>query len=822
MIAVPLRGRADGRSPSPAEMMSRLGVTSGREEHQLSSLPFVLDDATCGTENELQAVVSGSREKIDLPRIIEESNYFQNIIKRRRRGEVPKRVLSDLEGWLAGNRDNTWENSWVRFPRRRLSVLGDKVLERDLLADKACPESDRRGDADQFLLREEGEDCLRIPVSYLLKLALADAMGVQDRAPAWLKEAGLKLAGHFLSDNTSPETYSLHVVPLRMESGQGRAVADESAQRFLLSQLLVQYAGTRFGLTESGQRVLVYMAPHPPIRQKELNDCITDSFYRELFMNPCLSGWDKGEEKHRYMHLCHQVMSRAQLNSLARLKEAGIINSNLVVMPSTSNISLANNGVHISLGSRKLTEALADPASGFTAGHEKYLGDLVIKTVEHFLPLFVGTYSAAPYRLDFADFHPEKVLSFLPYQLDYTHLRMIWRRWKKKADLKIKGLGLRLTPFGPPWLDSALSRAFALRGDFVPDFRLIDYLVALMSTDQSPALDGREGNQQRLKKDLAELGVFDPSMSTYLPYRQREFSKMGFSGFEGRYYSLFAGLRRDLAPAAELQCLVTALACRLIAAGRLTHGHIPDSPETESERRQIFFGAAIGLPTFFVKADTGNLFLRLILEKTGGVRASRRYPGYLRVGHPEFRAALFDYICREAADLIEAMGLERTVQDLRWRLERPEHRSVHERLTRGVLSEMGVKDPLKAQARDFNLAAESYYRETLRRQHMEEAWDVLEEDLSGREFLYSLSNAGFREAAEHTLDGRNGLEYVQSLRGLVLREEASEEDMLRLINLVILTVKARERRAEELTSQNGRYEGEDETGDSPVRRAALR
>jgi len=64
------------------------------------------------------------------------------------------------------------------------------------------------------------------------------------------------------------------------------------------------------------------------------------------------------------------------------------------------------------------------------------LGDLVIKIAEHFLPLFVGTYSAAPYRMDFCDFHPEKALGFLPHELDYTHLRMIWRRWKKKADLK--------------------------------------------------------------------------------------------------------------------------------------------------------------------------------------------------------------------------------------------------------------------------------------------------------------------------------------------------------------------------------------------------
>ena len=64
---------------------------------------------------------------------------------------------------------------------------------------------------------------------------------------------------------------------------------------------------------------------------------------------------------------------------------------------------------------------------------EKRLGDLAIKIFEHFLSLFVGTYSAAPYRIDFAEFHPEKLLSFLPHELDFTHLRLMWREWKEKA-----------------------------------------------------------------------------------------------------------------------------------------------------------------------------------------------------------------------------------------------------------------------------------------------------------------------------------------------------------------------------------------------------
>ncbi len=63
-------------------------------------------------------------------------------------------------------------------------------------------------------------------------------------------------------------------------------------------------------------------------------------------------------------------------------------------------------------------------------------------------------------------------------------------------------LGRPLTPFGPLWLDRAVSALCSLRGDFIPDFRMIDYLMALMSTERCPALDGRLHNSDRLKSDL--------------------------------------------------------------------------------------------------------------------------------------------------------------------------------------------------------------------------------------------------------------------------------------------------------------------------------
>jgi hypothetical protein len=342
--------------------------------------------------------------------------------------------------------------------------------------------------------------------------------------------------------NTSPETFSFYLSTASTERGLGASSAREKSRRFLLCQLLAIYANRRLGLQESGQRAMIYFAPHPPLRQKQLNQAISDSFYRELFMSPCLSGWDDGETKQGYMNLYHQVLSRNQLNAVAKLREAGVVVNNLVVLPNLSNVSLANNGTHLSLGSRLLTEARRDGSSGFGSREEKMVGDLTIKIVEHFLPLFVGTYSAAPYRFDFADLHPERVLGFLPHELANTHLRMIWRRWRNKADLSI--FGYRMTPFGPPGIDRTLTSIFRLKGDWVTDSQLIDYPVSLMSTERSPALDGTLGNGDRLKEDLTDLGVFDKKMSLYLLYRLREFASIGFTGYEGPHYSLFHSLRK--------------------------------------------------------------------------------------------------------------------------------------------------------------------------------------------------------------------------------------------------------------------------------------
>lgn len=785
-IAGKQKHEIEGIDETFRKVFSRAGVSFASGDSLAATLPFSFNDVTAGSESELQAVVCGKKDDVDLPLFIEQSSFFSNMMKRAASGEAPRGAISNLEKFLADNPSDVWENSWVRFPRKNLSRFALEVFENDLLADKKNPGAGKRSDSDRFFFRDSsGNEMLRLPISYLLKLALADMIGAQEMLPDIIRQTGIRLLDHYLNDNTSPETFSFNVVSLTPKGRMGKAIARETAIRFLMTQLLVMYANQAFGIAEHGQKAMVYFAPHPPVRQKELNDHVPDSFYRELFMSPCLSGWDKGAEKFRYMQLCHKVLSRSQLNAVAKLRDSGIILNNLVVMPNLSNVSLANNGTHLSIGSRRLTHALADHGSGFNAVHEKLYGDLAIKISEHFLPLFVGAYTAAPYRLAFNDFHPEKALGFLPHELDFTHLRMIWRRWKKKADLSI--FGQPLTPFGPQALDSLVSSVFRLKGDFVPDYRLVDYLVCLLSTEQSPGLNGQTGNSDRLRRDLADMGVFDEQMSVYLLYKQREFAKMGFSGFEGRHYSLFENFGNDMGRAADMQTLITALAYKYMALGT-SHDHIPDNPSVESERRQIFFGAAIGIPTFFVRKESSNIFLNKILKKTKGIRSSRRYPGYLRVQADEYRKALLQIIREDAADLVELMELKPTLDDLELRLNKPAQHSAAGRLTAGILETVNGSSPLNVNAREFNAGAERYYRTTLRQNHLDEAFRFLAEDFRLLDREPESLDPLLRKTLRAILKGQEGAKFVTNAKNDVLHDRADIATLQRLMNLVLLKV----------------------------------
>ncbi len=756
--------------PSPRELIHSL---------LLHELPFGPGDVTAGSEDELQAVVAGESQCCDLPATIRESKFYRNLAKRISSGEAPRQTYLEIEEFL-NDPAEVWENSWIRFPERRLSAHALETFRSDLGLHSKATSKPIRTDSLRYTFEHEGEPWVRVPISYSLKLALADLTGTQPHMPQRMKIEAERLLGHFSNDNTSPETTSFHVVGATSQRSLGEEVGRESARRFLFTTLLMSWANQRFGLAESGQRGMVYHGPHPPVRQTDISSCISDAFYRELFMSPCLSGWDDGEAKAEYMHLCHQVLSRSQLNSVAKLREAGIIANNLIVLPSPSNVSLANNGIHVSMGSRSLSQALQNEEPSTALREEKRLGDLAIKIFEHFLPLFVGTYSAAPYRIDFAQFHPELLLAFLPHELDFTHLRLMWREWKEKAKLKV--LGRPATPYGPVWLDRAISSIFQLRGDLVPDYRLLNYPVAWLSTGHASALDGEPGNIARLAAELDQLGIVDRRMSFYMPLRLRQFQKSGYSGFEARYYSLFPSYDRDMAPATDLQQLLLAAAYQMALQGTVLHEQIPDDPTSESERRQPFFFSAAGLPAFYVHKRTRNEFLCCILRHCKNTRSSWRHPDYFRVSISDYRQALLEFLAEEATGIIADFQARMLLGDLRWRLA-DKSKCASERLIAEVLNANGERDAMRMNAAEFNRATEKHYRDHVRQAQLREALGHLHDDIRN---TATRDDGGFRAMMRCGVRVQDPMRLFASVSERLLQDKLTAAEIESMLNLLLV------------------------------------
>ncbi len=109
-------------------------------ELNLDSIPFSAHDITAGSENELQAAVAGHTDHVDLPIVIESSNYMKNILRRAATGESPKQLIANLEAYLRSHASNVWENSWVRLPVSTLTPFALNLLRRDMTEDKrdAC------------------------------------------------------------------------------------------------------------------------------------------------------------------------------------------------------------------------------------------------------------------------------------------------------------------------------------------------------------------------------------------------------------------------------------------------------------------------------------------------------------------------------------------------------------------------------------------------------------------------------------------------------------------------------------------------------------
>ncbi len=177
----------------------------------LRELPFGPGDVTAGSEDELQAVVAGKSAFCDLPVIISESKFYRNLVKRISSGEAPRQTYLEIEEFLNDSAE-VWENSWIRFPEGRLSAHALATLQADLGLPSRKASRPTRTDSQRYAFKHAKEPWVSVPISYSLKLALADLMGSQPHVPERIRVEAERLLGHFSNDNTSPETTSFHVV----------------------------------------------------------------------------------------------------------------------------------------------------------------------------------------------------------------------------------------------------------------------------------------------------------------------------------------------------------------------------------------------------------------------------------------------------------------------------------------------------------------------------------------------------------------------------------------------------------------------------------
>src|SRR5262249_25782550 len=142
----------------------------------------------------------------------------------------------------------------------------------------------------------------------------------------------------------------------------------------------------------------------------------------------------------------------------------------------------------------------------------------------------------------------------------------------------------------------------------------------------------------------------------------------------------------------------------------------------------------------------------------------------------------------DGADLIEMFGLRETIADLKARLDDPANHSAAGKLTRGILQDTGLRSPLRMNAEEFNLQAERYYRDALRRRHIAEAFDFLIADLRAMEKRVAQGDDAVRNALRDCLKGRGVTEMIERLRPRVVTDDAAEDELRVLINLMLLSV----------------------------------
>jgi len=167
---------------------------------------------------------------------------------------------------------------------------------------------------------------------------------------------------------------------------------------------------------------------------------------------------------------------------------------------------------------------------------------------------------------------------------------------------------------------------------------------------------------------------------------------------------------------------------------------------------------------------------------------SRRYPGYARIHHLEYRRALLKILREDAADLIEMFNMRESIDELESRLNEPALYSTYGKLTRGILNMANAKSPLDLNADVFNLSAEKYYRTDLRNRHIRDAFELLREDMIKLENASGSQRGDIRELLDGILKEKTIGEFLDHAEQDIIRETAPEETLGKLVEVILVHI----------------------------------
>jgi hypothetical protein len=154
--------------------------------------------------------------------------------------------------------------------------------------------------------------------------------------------------------------------------------------------------------------------------------------------------------------------------------------------------------------------------------------------------------------------------------------------------------------------------------------------------------------------------------------------------------------------------------------------------------------------------------------------------------HQEYRLALLAMIREEAAELVEGFGFGDLLGDLELRLREPAKYGASGRLTAGILAKGGADSPYDMSAREFNLAAERYYREELRQEQISEGWQYVAEDIQAMAAGEIPLSLEMREEVNAILGTQEADGFLRQTRDELLGDSLDPANTVRLLQLMII------------------------------------